>query len=94
LHPNDATFTGPNNIIHFLRNDIFFAEDPSGFLDRIRLYDGVLTSAQVVSLFQGGDPPGLPSGTPGVPEPGSLALLGIGAVAMLGYCWRRRRLAA
>ena len=28
-----------------------------------------------------------------MPEPGSLALLAAGAVAMIGYCWQRRRAA-
>jgi hypothetical protein len=29
-----------------------------------------------------------------VPEPGSLALIGIGAAGLLGYGWRRRKRAA
>ena len=78
-----ATFTGPSNIIHFLRNDIFFDEDPSGFLDRVRTYDGALTASEVASLFQGGAPPGLP-----VPEPSTLFLLGSSLVG-LGL-WERR----
>ncbi len=56
-----ATFTGVNNIIHFLRDDNAVpGEHSGGFLDRVRLYDGVLTAAEVTDLFNGGPPPGLP----------------------------------
>ena len=53
-----AVFSAANNIIHFLRDDTLFGEgeNPSGFLDRVRIYDGVLTPTQVSSLFSGGTP--------------------------------------
>jgi hypothetical protein len=28
---------------------------------------------------------------PGIPEPSSVVLLGIGGAGLLGHCWRRRR---
>jgi hypothetical protein len=37
---------------------------------------------------------GAPSGGPSVPEPGTLALGGLGLLALAGYTWRRRKLAS
>jgi hypothetical protein len=48
-----AVFSGPNNIIYFLRDDaVSQTENPSGLLSRVRLYTGVLTPAQVLALYQ------------------------------------------
>jgi hypothetical protein len=78
-----ATFDGPGNVIHLLRDD--GPEHPSGFLDRVRIYDGVLSREDIVSLFNGEPPPGLSQ----VPEPASGTLLGMG---FAGVCaWRQRR---
>ena len=57
-----AIFSGPDNIIHFLRDDTKpYYEDPSGFLDYVRIYDGVLAPDEVQALFEAGnsspDPP-------------------------------------
>src|SRR5581483_4712292 len=52
---NRAVFDGPGNIIHLLRDDTVTAgENPTGFLDRVRIYDVVLTPEQVADLFGGG----------------------------------------
>lgn len=46
------------NILWFMQDDTASpGEDASGFLDFIRIYNGVLTPAQVVSLRDGGPPP-------------------------------------
>lgn len=75
-----AVFSGANSIIHFLRDDsIQGTEASSGFLDRIRIYDGALSAAQVLDIYNGGQPPA------GIPEPGSLTLLLAGALG-----WRIR----
>jgi len=62
---NIAIFSEPNNIIHFLRDDGVGGENPSGFIDYIRIYDGVLTQEDVTFLFNGGNPlqQGVVSGT-------------------------------
>ncbi len=54
-----ATFTGADAIIHFFRDDsVAGSENPSGFLDRVRIYEGALAPDEVAELFAGGDPPG------------------------------------
>ena len=46
---SDAIFTGPNNIIHFFKDDFATGqvEVSSGVVDRIRIYDGDLTASEV-----------------------------------------------
>jgi Concanavalin A-like lectin/glucanases superfamily len=47
-----------DNLIHFFIDDT--VEASAGVVDRIRIYDGALTGAQVTDLFNGARPPGLP----------------------------------
>ena len=54
-----AIFSATDNIIQFFIDDTF--EASAGVVDRIRIYDGALTGAQVTDLFNGGPPPGLGS---------------------------------
>jgi hypothetical protein len=70
-----ATFSGPNNIIHFLRDDTVTggAESTGGFLDRIRIYDSPLSSADVAALFAEGQP----SPSTVVPEPSSWLVMSL-----------------
>jgi Ca2+-binding RTX toxin-like protein len=60
----NATFSSAGSVLQMFRdntsNGTTGEEDP-GFVDRIRIYKGVLTAAQVTSLQNGGDPPGMAS---------------------------------
>ena len=47
-----------DNLIHFFIDDT--VEASAGVVDRIRIYDGALSGAEVTDLFNGGRPPGLP----------------------------------
>jgi hypothetical protein len=49
---NDAVFNGPNNMAWFFRDDVVTGtlESSTGFVDRIRFYDGVLSSSEVGAL--------------------------------------------
>jgi hypothetical protein len=82
---NDSTGLGifnatSDHIVQFFRDDADTGgnEVASGFVDQIKVWDGVLTSAQIS----------------GVPEPSSALFFIGGMAAMAGYSWRHRKQAA
>ena len=81
----DATFTAANDIAQFFKDDFVTGggESSGGFADYIRVYTGVVDGNQAACLSGGGSTGacGIPGGGNNVPEPGTLALLGIAALA-------------
>ena len=78
-----AVFTGPNNIIHFFKDEFVtnFREASAGTVDLIRIYDTPLSAREVASLS---DP------VSAVPEPSTFLLLAT-AAGILGYGWLRQQ---
>lgn len=68
-----TVFTGPGGVIHFFQDEIDGREGAAGSVDRIRIYDEALSSAQVQNLDA-------------VPEPSTYATV---ATALAFLTWAR-----
>ena len=81
------------DIIHFLRDDTLYggSEHPSGFLDYVRIYDGVLTPVEVQALFEAGDSSPASSASSASPAPlDHFAVYEVRPKAFAGGSGRRR----
>jgi hypothetical protein len=81
--------SGSGAIINSL-GELWIGADPAnpgsarsfnGAIDDVRIYNRALTASEVNVVYHSTD----------VPEPSTLVLLGIGAISLLAYVWRRRR---
>jgi len=91
----NAVFTGSGNLIHFFNDDTGSVdtgmEASAGVVDRIVVYQGVLSQEQVEDVFAGASPPVVP----GVSALGLGLMAGLLLAASLWtYRRRRRRTAA
>ena len=84
-----AVFTGPSNVIHFFKDDSGGTEATAGVVDRIAVYQGVLSQQQVTDLFAGGPFP--PPAVPGVSTLGLGLTAGLLLVVSLWTSRRRRQ---
>ena len=81
-----GVFSAPNTIAHFFQDNLTggaTGENPSGFADRIRIYDTALSAQQVAGL-------GAPTAT-AAPEPGTIALALTSGLPVVGVVCRRRK---
>lgn len=86
----DGIFSTPGQLVNFFRDDTAVPnEASSGFVDKIRFFDGALTATEAACL-QTGSPTacGIPGGGGTVSAPGTLALAGL-ALAAIGALRRR-----
>lgn len=81
-----ATFTGPNNIMHFFRDDnAVGGEATSGVAEWLRIWDNVLSQEQIGRLGAPQPPQGQ------VPEPSTLVVFSGFSALGWGLTWFRRR---